>query len=62
MRNREMALRKVNGASNKALSVQFAIELLLLLCIALFSGFLLVELSMSRFLNFTQIEPSSYYG
>ena len=27
MRNREMALRKVNGASNKALSVQFAIEL-----------------------------------
>ena len=62
MRNREMALRKVNGASNKALSVQFAIELLLLLCIALFSGLLLVEMSMSRFLNFTQIEPSSYYG
>ena len=38
MRNREMALRKVNGASNKALSVQFAIELLLLLCIALIGG------------------------
>ena len=62
MRNREMALRKVNGASNKALSVQFAIELLLLLCIALFSGLLLVEMSMSQFLNFTQIEASSYYG
>ena len=62
MRNREMALRKVNGASNKALSVQFAIELLLLLCIALIGGLLLVEMSMSRFLNFTQIESSSYYG
>jgi len=57
-----MALRKVNGASNKALSVQFAIELLLLLCIALIGGLLLVEMSMSRFLNFTQIESSSYYG
>ena len=62
MRNREMALRKVNGASNKALSVQFAIELLLLLCIALIGGLLLVEMSMSRFLNFTQIESSSYYA
>ena len=62
MRNREMALRKVNGASNKALSVQFAIELLLLLCIALIGGLLLVEMSMSQFLNFTQIEASSYYG
>ena len=62
MRSREMALRKVNGASNKALSVQFAIELLLLLCIALFGGLLLVEMSMSQFLNFTQIESSSYYG
>lgn len=62
MRNREMALRKVNGASNKALSVQFAIELLLLLCIALIGGLLLVEMSMSQFLNFTQIETSSYYG
>ena len=62
MRNREMALRKVNGASNKALSVQFAIELLLLLCIALIGGLMLVEMSMSQFLNFTQIETSSYYG
>ena len=62
MRNREMAFRKVNGASNKALSVQFAIELLLLLCIALIGGLLLVEMSMSQFLNFTQIEASSYYG
>ncbi len=46
----------------KALSVQFAIELLLLLCIALIGGLLLVEMSMSRFLNFMRIESSLYYG
>lgn len=30
MRSHEMALRKVNGASHNALSVQFAIELLMI--------------------------------
>ena len=62
MRSREMALRKVNGASNTSLSVQFAIELLLILCIALLCGLLMIEVSMSGFLNFTQIETGSYYG
>ena len=62
MRSREMALRKVNGASNASLSVQFGIELFLILCIALLCGLLMIELSMSRFLNFTQIEAGSYYG
>ncbi len=54
MRSREMALRKVNGASNKALSVQFAIELLMILCIALAGGLLMIEMSMPCFLNFTK--------
>ena len=62
MRSSEMALRKVNGASNTSLSVQFAIELLLILCIALLCGLLMIEVSMSGFLNFTQIEASVYYG
>ena len=62
MRSSEMALRKVNGASNTSLSVQFAIELLLILCIALLCGLLMIEVSMSSFLNFTQIEASVYYG
>lgn len=62
MRSREMALRKVNGASNKALSMQFAIELLLILCVALLGGLLLIEVSMSQFIEFTQIESGSYYG
>jgi len=60
MRSREMALRKVNGASNASLSVQFGIELFLILCIALLCGLLMIELSMSRFLNFTQIEAGDY--
>ena len=62
MRSHEMALRKVNGASNNALSVQFAIELLMILCIALAGGLLMIEISMPYFLNFTQIEADSYYG
>ena len=62
MRSSEMALRKVNGASNTSLSVQFAIELLLILCIALLCGLLMIEVSLSGFLNFTQIEASVYYG
>ena len=52
----------MNGASNNALSVQFAIELLMILCIALAGGLLMIEISMPYFLNFTQIEADSYYG
>lgn len=62
MRSREMALRKVNGASNLGLFIQFAIELALTLCIALLIGLFIIEISMSRFLAFTQIEVGSYYG
>ena len=45
-----------------SLSVQFAIELLMILCIALAGGLLMIEISMPYFLNFTQIEADSYYG
>lgn len=62
MRSREIALRKVNGAGNTALAVQFTIELLLVLFIALLAGLLLIEISMPQFLSFTQIESGSYYG
>lgn len=53
MRRREMALRKVNGAGNKDLFVQF---------IALVAGLFFIEICMSRFLEFTRIAPNSYYG
>ena len=53
MRRREMALRKVNGAGNELLIVQF---------IALVAGLFFIEICMSRFLEFTRIAPNSYYG
>lgn len=62
MRSREMALRKVNGAGNRALSIQFSTEFLLILCIALLGGLLMIEVCMSHFQRFAQIETSSYYG
>lgn len=62
MRSREMALRKVNGAGNRSLSIQFATEFLLILCIALLGGLLMIEVCMSHFQRFAQIETGSYYG
>ncbi|MDD3038579.1 ABC transporter permease [Bacteroides sp.] len=62
MRGREMALRKVNGAGNRSLFAQLAVELLVVLCIALVVGLVMVEICMSPFLEFTQIEPESSYG
>lgn len=62
MRRREMALRKVNGADNKALFVQLTIELLIVLLIALVGGLFFIEICMPCFLDFTQIVPGSYYG
>lgn len=62
MRSREMALRKVNGAGNRSLSIQFATEFLLILCIALLVGLLMIEVCMPYFQRFAQIETGSYYG
>lgn len=62
MRRREMALRKVNGASNKGLFFQLTVELLIVQLIALMTGLFFIEICMPRFLDFAQIAPGSYYG
>lgn len=61
MRKRELALRKVNGASNAHLMVLLMSELLLLLFIALFVGMLLIELSLPLFKTLSQIEESTAF-
>lgn len=51
MRQREMALRKVNGASDSSLMLLLMSELFLLIVIALFIGGLLIELLSPAFKN-----------
>lgn len=59
MRGREMGLRKVNGATNPSLFVQLSIEFLLVLLVALIIGMVVVELSMPKFLAFTQLSETT---
>lgn len=61
MRKRELALRKVNGASNAHLMILLMSELLLLLFIALFMGMLLIELSLPLFKALSQIEENTAF-
>ncbi|MDD4637744.1 MAG: ABC transporter permease, partial [Bacteroidales bacterium] len=55
IRGREIALRKVNGASNGQLILLFAIEFLILIFIALFIGECLVELCIPKFITLSGI-------
>ena len=55
IRGREIALRKVNGASNSQLFLLFTIEFLLLILMALFIGECLVELCIPKFITLSGI-------
>lgn len=61
IRRRELALRKVNGASNSSILVLLLFELLLLLLLALLVGMLLIELSLPLFKALSQIEEGSAF-
>lgn len=61
MRKRELALRKVNGASNKSLLTLILSELLLLLCISLGIGCMLIELILPTFKKLSQINESTSF-
>ncbi|MDD4821629.1 MAG: ABC transporter permease [Bacteroidales bacterium] len=55
MRGREMALRKVNGSSNKQLVSLFSTEYILLLLFSLFVGEIIIELCMPKFVTLSGI-------
>lgn len=58
MRRRELALRKVNGASNKGLLSLLLTELILLLIISLGVGLMIMELILPTFKHLSQIDES----
>ncbi len=55
MRGREMALRKVNGSSNRQLVSLFSTEFILLLLFSLFVGEVIIELCMPKFITLSGI-------
>ena len=61
IRRRELALRKVNGASDGSIVALLFSELLLLLLVALLVGMLLIELSLPLFKTLSQIEEGSAF-
>lgn len=61
MRKRELALRKVNGASDGSLLMLLISELLLLLFISLLLGMVLIEFSLPLFKRLSQIEESTVF-
>lgn len=61
IRNRELALRKVNGASNKKLAVLLLIEMGLILILSLFIGGVLSELLYVPFIKLSEIEASKSF-
>ncbi len=64
LKKRELALRVVNGASDKNLFVQLSVEFVFVLILAVLFGFMLVEWLMPRFVQFAKIEESvgTIYG
>lgn len=64
VRQREMALRMVHGASIRSLVSLLTVEFLLLLTCAVTTGFLLIEICFPSFIEFTGIDAvkSSLYG
>lgn len=63
MRQREWALRKVNGATERSLIALLMYEIILLLTAAVLTGFLLVELSLPVFKHWSHIhdEENSFF-
>lgn len=59
MRKRELALRKVNGASNGSLLALLLSELILLLAISFGGGIVLVELILPAFKRMSQIDENT---
>lgn len=63
VRQREMALRMVHGANIRSLIFLLTVEFLLLLVCAVATGFLLIEIFLSQFIELTEINApkSSLY-
>ncbi len=61
MRKRELALRKVNGASNGNLLSLLLSELILLLVLSLGLGIMMIELILPVFKELSQIDESTSY-
>ena len=64
VRQREMALRMIHGANIRSLVSLLTVEFLLLLACAVTTGFLLIEICFSSFIELTGIDAakSSLYG
>ena len=64
VRQREMALRMINGANIRSLVSLLTVEFLLLLACAVTTGFLLIEICFPSFIELTGIDTakSSLYG
>lgn len=61
MRRRELALRKVNGSSNRGLLTLLLIELVLLLLLSSGVGLVLIELILPTFKRLSQIDESTSF-
>lgn len=61
MRQREWALRKVNGATEKSLIILLMSEIILLLFAAILVGLLLVEICLPTFKQWSYIFEESYF-
>lgn len=64
LKKRELALRVVNGSSDKNLFALLSVEFVFVLLLAVLFGFILIEWFMPRFVQFAKIETpiSSIYG
>ena len=64
VRQREMALRMIHGANIRSLVSLLTVEFLLLLAGAVFTGFLLIEIVVPRFVELTETDApkSALYG
>lgn len=64
VRQREMALRMIHGANIRSLISLLTVEFLLLLICAIFTGSMLIEVFLSRFIELTGIDApkSALYG
>jgi hypothetical protein len=59
MRLRELALRKVNGASDWQIAATLYTDFLLVIVVSLIAGFMLMALSLSTFKEYASIENSN---
>lgn len=59
MRGKEIALRKVNGSSNRNLLILFSVEYMITLLLALFTGLVLMELIIPAFKELSGIKLDS---